>query len=488
MSALALAARPSAISVNTRLIEFTISQKKAVAANITPGMEPADQGGALLWAGSQSSCQWCELCLVYWSAAPCGLMPPMFRPLELYIGTRYVWSRRRRGLISFMSGASLCGVALGVAALIIILSVMNGLENETRDRLLSMNSHASFSADGAGPIEWDAGAQLLRTQPGVEHVAPFINLDGMLSSGSRLFPALIRGIDPALEAQVFPDDSLVEGSFADLSTTPDGIVLGRVLANNLGVTIGDRITLLHARVENGQPRPNLVPLRLVGVFSARIADHDAGLALVNIDRAEMVAGGPAARALGVRVAAPLEISALRSFAQTQPPLAQLQYSDWSEEHRSHFRAIRIEKTMVSLMLLLIVGIAAFNIVASLMMVVNAKSTDIAILRTLGLEPRRVAGIFICQGAIIGFAGIAIGTIAGVFIASNITVIVPWIESALGFQIMPADVYYISQIPSELRWFDVVWITIAAFVVAVAATLYPSRRASRIEPAMALRYE
>ncbi|MGD2167586.1 MAG: FtsX-like permease family protein, partial [Gammaproteobacteria bacterium] len=178
----------------------------------------------------------------------------------------------------------------------------------------------------------------------------------------------------------------------------------------------------------------------------------------------------------------------RTFAQSQPSLSKLGYSDWSEEHRSHFRAIRIEKTMVSLMLMLIVGVAAFNIVASLMMVVNAKATDIAILRTLGLEPRRVAGIFVYQGSVIGLAGTVIGTVVGVLVAVNISVIVPWIESVLGFQIMPADVYYISQIPSELHLADVLWTDAAALAVALLATIYPSRRAAHVAPAVALRYE
>lgn len=372
--------------------------------------------------------------------------------------------------------------------MIIVLSVMNGLETETRDRLLSMNAHATFVAGDDGTIQWEESADALDAYPGIEHVAPFISIEGMLSVGSRLYPSLIRGVDPAIEADAFPEENIIEGSFADLESNRDGIVIGRVLASNLGVTIGDRITLLHARVENNQPRPNLVPLRIVGVFSARIADHDAGLALIHIDRAQSIAGGVEARALGVRVDEPLRIAGLRAFAQTQSSLAGLGYSDWSEEHRSHFRAIRIEKTMVSLMLMLIVGIAAFNIVASLMMVVNAKSTDIAILRTLGLEPRRVAGIFMYQGSIIGIVGTIIGTVLGVLVALNISVIVPRIESALGFQIMPADIYYISQIPSELHWVDVVWIDAATFVIALLATLYPSRRAAGIAPAAALRYE
>ena len=412
----------------------------------------------------------------------------MFHPLECFVGTRYVWSRRRRGLVSFMSGASLCGVALGVAALIIVLSVMNGLESETRDRLLSLSAHASLSAAGDEGIDFDAVASRLYEYEQVQHVAPFVSIEGMLSAGSRLLPSIVKGVDPVLEAPAFPDEYMIEGSFENLAQERDGIVIGRALAANLGVTLGDEIRLLHARVEGDVPRPSLVPLRVVGVFSAGIADHDAGLALLHIDRAQTIAGGPDKRAIAVRVGAPLEIGGLRARVQQDDLLQRLQYSDWSEEHRSHFRAIRIEKTMITLMLMLIVAVAAFNIVGSLMMVVNAKSTDIAILRTLGLEPRRVAGIFVFQGSIIGISGMLIGTLIGVIAALNIAAISPQIEAALGFQIMPADVYYISQIPSELHWLDVVWIDLVAFVIALTATIYPSRRAARIAPAAALRYE
>ena len=412
----------------------------------------------------------------------------MFHPLECFVGSRYVWSRRRRGLVSFMSAASLCGVALGVAALIIVLSIMNGLEAETRDRLLSLSAHATLSAPGSEPIDFADVVARLEDYAGIVHVAPFVSIEGMLSSGSRLLPTQVRGVDPVLEGAAFPEDFMVEGSFSSLVGDRDGIVIGRALAANLGVTVGDQVTLLHARIEGEQPRPSLEPLRIVGVFSARIADHDAGLALIHIDRAQSIAGGPQARALGIRVAEPLDIARFRGFVESQGLLASLTYSDWSDEHRSHFRAIRIEKTMITLMLALIVAVAAFNIVASLMMVVNSKSTDIAILRTLGLEPRRVAGIFVFQGSLIGVSGMLIGTVIGVIAALNVATITPQIEAALGFQIMPADVYYISQIPSQLQWTDVVWIDLLAFAIALAATIYPSRKAAGVAPAAALRYE
>ena len=412
----------------------------------------------------------------------------MFHPLECFVGMRYVWSRRRRGLISFMSGASLSGVALGVAALIIVLSVMNGLEAETRNRLLSLSWHASFSSPVQSDITRESIIAGLQAYEGIEHVAPYVEIEGMLSVGSRLLPAMVRGIDPAIEAAVFPEAAMIDGEFAALSRSPDGIVIGRALAINLGVVVGDTLSLLHAHVENGRPRPRLAQLRIVGIFSAQIAEHDAGLALIQIDRAAGIAGPSARRDVGVRISEPLQIEQFSRFVAESAELRELVYTDWSELHSSHFRAIRIEKTMISVMLMLIVAVAAFNIVASLMMVVNSKSTDVAILRTLGLEPARVAGIFVFQGSIVGISGTLIGTLLGVLAALNIGSIVPWIESVIGVQVMPADVYYISQIPSQLQWTDVVVVNVVAVSIALCATLYPSRKAARIAPAIALRYE
>ncbi len=419
-----------------------------------------------------------------------GLMPAMFRPLECYVGLRYVWSRRRRGLVSFMSGASLLGIGLGVAALIVILSVMNGLETEARNRLLSLSAHASFRAGQSDRLDIDAASDYLAEFPGVTGVAPFITIEGMLAVGSRLYPALVRGVDPVLEQQISSVSELMaEGSFSALERVADGIVVGRALALNLALSVGDKITLLHARVVNGQPRPSLVPLTIVGIFSAGIAEHDAGLALINIEAAARLAEqGDAARSLALRVSEPLNISALRARVMADPKLAGWLYSDWSEEHRSHFRAIKIEKVMMTVILMLIVAVAAFNIVASLMMVVNEKNADIAILRTLGLEPGRVASIFIFQGAVLGAAGTVLGGLLGTFLALNVETIVPWLESTFGFQIMPGDVYYVTQIPSELHAADVAGICFFAIVIALAATFFPSRRAARVAPAEALRYD
>jgi lipoprotein-releasing system permease protein len=414
----------------------------------------------------------------------------MFRPLQCFIGLRYIWSRKWPRVPSFMSAASAGGIAVGVAALIVVLSVMNGLETEMRDRLLSLTSHITLTAGDQGIGDWAQVAEVLRRDPDVTGVAPFVTVEGMLSSGSRLLPAFVRGVVPEEESRYSAVDSLIEdGDFSALARDLHSVVIGRSLALNLGVGVGDRITLLHARIMDGQPRPELVALVVAGIFSAGIADHDANLALVPMALASRLAGlGTSAQSIGIRVAEPLEVARVRARIRADATLGRLTYSDWSIEHRSHFRAIRIEKTMMSVILLLIVGVAAFNIVASLMMVVSDKVRDIAILRTCGLEPARVVGIFVFQGSLIGIVGTLVGAVLGVTLALNVETLVPWVEATFGFKIMPGDVYYVTELPSELHGVDVLVITALALLIAVGATLYPSRRAGRIAPAEALRYD
>jgi lipoprotein-releasing system permease protein len=414
----------------------------------------------------------------------------MFRPLQFFIGLRYVWSRKWPRVPSFMSAASAGGIAVGVAALIVVLSVMNGLETEMRNRLLSLTSHITLTAGDTGMANWAEVAQSLRSDSEITGAAPFVTIEGMLSVGSRLLPAIVRGVVPEEELRYSGIADLVEeGDFATLMRDVHSVVIGRALALNLGVGVGDRINLLHARIVDGHPRPELVALSVAGIFSAGIADHDASLALVPMELASRLAGiGTNAQSIGIRVAAPLEVARVRQRIAADATLRGLSYSDWTIEHRSHFRAIRIEKTMMSVMLLLIVGVAAFNIVASLMMVVSDKVRDIAILRTCGLEPGRVVGIFVFQGSIIGVVGTVVGAALGVLLALNIETLVPWLESTFGFKIMPGDVYYVTEIPSELHSFDVLLICVVALLIAVGATVHPSRRAGKIAPAEALRYD
>jgi lipoprotein-releasing system permease protein len=445
---------------------------------------------AFLWAVSQLERHAALAVSRQRRAAACGLMPAMFRPLESFIGLRYLWSRRYPWAVSFRSAASMLGIGFGVAALIVVLSVMNGLESEARDRLLSLTAHATLSDPPAGLEDWSALAQQLRAYPGLTGAAPYTTLEGMLSAGAKLHPAIVRGVLPEVEEEASHIADLVEfGSLDSLSGPTDAILVGRAIASNLGVSVGDHINLLYARVVDGQPRPGLVSLVVGGIFSAGIAEHDSTLALVHLDFASRLSGiGHRAQALGIRVQDPLAVENLKRWIMSNPALARFRYTDWTEQHRSHFRAIRIEKTMMTIILLLIVAIAAFNIVASLMMIVTDKTKDIAIMRTFGLEANRVARIFLYQGSIIGVVGIIVGVTLGVWLALNIEVIVPWLEATFGFKIMPGDVYYVTELPSELHATDVALTSLFAFLIALAATFYPSRRAATITPAEALRYD
>ena len=412
----------------------------------------------------------------------------MFRPLEGFIGLRYVQAHAQRGFVSFISMASMLGIGLGVAALIVILSVMNGFETELRTRLLSMTAHASISQEAVGIEDWVSLRVEILGEEGVVGASPFVSLEGMLSSGTNLSPAMVRGILPLEEATVSQLDRLFRiGSLSDLQANSQRIVLGRILALNLGVGVGDRINLLVPRVENGRLMPHLSGFLVSGIFEAGIQDHDVSLALIHLSDASQIKGLQGrAEGLAIRMENPFQVSQLRKSMTTIGTV--FQYSDWTLENSSYFRAIRIEKAMMTILLLLIVAVAAFNIVASLVMVVTEKQKDIAILRTYGLSSAHIVRVFMIQGSLLGLAGTLIGVIFGTVLAFNLETIVPWLESTFNFQIMPGDVYYVTQIPSEVRLIDIVLIPLLAFVVTVVATIYPSRRAAAVAPAEALRYE
>lgn len=413
----------------------------------------------------------------------------MFAPLECFIGLRYLRPRRRRGLASFMTMASLVGIALGVAALIIILSVMNGFQGELRTRLLSLSAQATIASPNGGLDAWRALRAKIVGTPGVEGVAPYVSLEGMLEAGSQLSPAQVRGVIPDAETSVSNIGSLLPASVLQrLAPGAGQIVLGRILALNLGVDVGDRIRLLVPDIRDGRPAPRFAAFTVAGVFEAGIADHDANLAFIDLrDASDLKGLGGRAQGLAVRLTDPLQAPAFqRAVSARLGP--NYRYSNWTRDYSKLFGAIRIEKTMMTVLLMFIVGVAAFNIIASLMMLVTDKEKDIAILRTCGLEPARVARIFFVQGAVIGVAGTLIGTAIGLVCAFNVGTIVPWIESTFHFQIMPADVYYVTRIPSDVQWHDVVLIPSLALLIAILATIYPSRRAARIAPAQALRYE
>jgi lipoprotein-releasing system permease protein len=413
----------------------------------------------------------------------------MFQPVPVFVGLRYSLAREHSFFVSFITWVSLSGVALGVAILIVVLSVMNGLGSELRDRLLSVSAHASLNAGGAAIPDWRLRIQQLGGAPELVGAAPYLDTDAMLSRQPAMSGAVVRGIDPEFETRVSTiADSMREGKLSDLEPGLNRIILGRMLAYQLEVGVGDTITVMTpgsggAGNAEGAIVPVLREFYVSGLFEVGLQEHDSALALVNLQDAEALRGlaGPT----GIRLkfddvlAAPV---LARGAASRLAPGLQLR--DWTQDNEAYFRAIRIEKTMMALILMLIVAVAVFNIAATLVMVVSDKRTDIAILRTLGLSPRGVLAVFMTQGVLIGWIGTAIGVVLGLCVALN----VPFLEQALNLHIMDPDVYYISTIPSETRSVDVIIIALSALVLTFVATIYPALQAAKTQPAEALRYE
>ena len=413
----------------------------------------------------------------------------MVNPVELFVGLRYLRAKRRTRFVSFITLISLLGIALGTAALIVILSVMNGFEGELRTRLVSMTSHGNV-AGSEGPLEdWRAMVERVEAEPGIVAAAPLVTFEGMIQGDRDLEAVLVNGVDPALEATLSEGMlNMVEGSLADLEAGSRAIILGRLLAFDVGVTVGDGVTLLVPRpVGDGTMEPVLERFTVAGVFEAGTQEHDAVLALVNLeDAAGILDLGANVSAVRFRAADVMQAPSIADALGQR--IEGIETSDWTIENASYFRAIKLEKMMMSLILSLIIGVAAFNIVASLVMVVIDKTNDIAVLRTLGMSPNGVVRVFFVQGAMIGWAGVLFGVVLGVLLAIYVPVIAPALERLLGFEIMPDDVYYVNRIPSIPDWTHVAIISIGAFVLTSLATLYPARRAAHINPAVALRYE
>ena len=414
----------------------------------------------------------------------------MINPVELFVGLRYLRAKRRTRFVSFITLISLAGVALGVAALIVILSVMNGFEGELRSRLLSMSAHGQITGVSGRTTDWRALVAEVGRHPGVAAAAPLVQMEGMIQSGRELRAVLAYGVDPNFEKDLSEMPlNLLEGTLDSLQPGTRNMILGRLLAIDLGLRLGDGVVMLIPRpVGDGTLEPVLEHFVLSGVFEAGLQDHDALLALVSAsDAAGILALGDERSAVRFRahdvMAAPKIAAELREQIS-----GDVISSDWTIENASYFRAIRIEKMMMSLILSLIIGVAAFNIVASLVMVVTDKTNDIAVLRTLGMRPSGVVKVFFIQGAVIGWLGVFIGVALGIVLAINVPVIVPFLEQTLGFQIMPGDVFYVTQIPSQLEFGDVTTIAVSAFLLTSLATLYPARRAAHVNPAVALRYE
>ena len=416
----------------------------------------------------------------------------MFRPLELFIGLRYTRAKRRNHFISFISLTSMLGIALGITALITVLSVMNGFQQELRGRILAMTAHATLSRWDGLIEDWAAVREQALRHPEVRGGAPYIRGEAMLNNASLVSGALIQGILPAEERQVSDiGDKMIQGSLDDLRPGRFGIVLGQELANVLGVGLGDKVTVItpQANVTPAGVLPRLKRFEVVGLFKAGMYEYDRGLALAHIADVGKLLQFPEGAVNGVRLRLNDLFQAPRLARQLASQLPEGYLArDWTQDHASFFRAVQIEKTAMFVILTLIVAVAAFNIVSALVMVVTDKQADIAILRTLGATPLSVMGIFIIQGVTIGLVGTLLGLIGGVSLATHVGVVVSFIERVFGIKFLAPDVYLISDLPSQVQWGDVTTIGLVAFGLATLATLYPAWRAARTQPAEALRYE
>jgi lipoprotein-releasing system permease protein len=415
-------------------------------------------------------------------------------PYELQIGWRYTRSGRagrRNGFISFISGVSMLGIALGVAALIIVLSVMNGFQKEVRDRMLSVIAHIEvLDSSGAGLPDWTSTANTAKQNPQVIAAAPFVAAQALIARGEDMRGAVVRGILPAEEAKVTDLAAQLQGAtLSKLVPGQWGIVLGGELARSLGVREGDNITIVApgGQVTPAGVVPRLKQLTVVGTFDSGHFEYDSGMALLHLEDAAKLFRVDGASGVQLRLS---DLHQAREVAQQLSDTLGpgLTVRDWTRTNRNWFAAVQLEKRLMFIILTLIVAVAAFNLVSTLVMTVTDKRADIAILRTLGASPRSIMGIFMVQGATSGIIGTLGGALLGLLVAFNIDVIVPAIERALHTTFLPPSVYLISTMPSEPQQADIVPIVLISLVLSLLATLYPSWRASRVQPAEALRYE
>jgi len=412
-------------------------------------------------------------------------------PLEIFVGLRYTRAKRRNHFISFISLISMLGIALGVMALIVVLSVMNGFEKELRGRILGMVSHVTVSTFGGSLQDWPSLRDKTMENPAVVGAAPYIEAEAMLSNLASVSGALIRGIDPGYENEVSDiHRNMLFGSLDDLVAGEYGVVLGSGLANSLDVVPGDRITMITPQATSSPLGflPRLRRFKIVGIFEIGVYEYDRSSALIHqadASRLFRLDGG----VNGLRLKLDdLDLAPLVRHELKQLIGPEYWVSDWTLRHSNYFKAVRTEKTVMFIILSLIVAVAAFNIVSTLVMVVTDKQSDIAILRTLGMSPLSIMWVFMVQGTLIGLIGTLLGLISGVVVASHIDVIVPALEQFFQTQFLPRGVYPITDLPSEMKQSDIVRIALLSFTLSVIATLYPALRASKTRPAAALRYE
>lgn len=414
----------------------------------------------------------------------------MFGPFEAFIGLRYVRAKRRNHFISFISLSSMVGVALGVMALITVLSVMNGFEKELTSRILGMASHASVIARDKSLDDWQSVATTLKQNPSIIGVAPYIQAEGMLVYSGNVSGTVITGILPEEEPKVSEvSEKMVDGSFTDLVPGNFDIIIGTELAKSLGVGVGDKVTMVvpTANVTPAGIIPRMKRFNVVGMFQVGMHEYDSALAMIHIEDAKILFRDRVSTAL--RLKTDNIFNAPRTSREAVQQLPGMYWVvDWTQRHANFFRALKMEKTVMFIILTLIVAVAAFNIISTLVMVVTDKQSDIAVLRTIGVSPASIMKIFIIQGIIIGMVGILLGTVGGVWLALNVETIVPAIENFFQVKFLSPDVYYISELPSDMHWNDVIVISGVAFIFSLFATIYPAWRAARTQPAEALRYE
>jgi lipoprotein-releasing system permease protein len=409
----------------------------------------------------------------------------------LFIGLRYTRARQRTRFISVISIISIVGIALGMTVLITVLSVMNGFQREIRTRILGVASHVQISGADNRIADWQGIASVASRNPQVVAAAPYVSAQGLLSNGAAVRGAFIRGIDPALEEKVSDlGQHMRAGTLEALRPGEFGIVLGQELARSLGVAPGDRVVLIapQGQVTPAGIMPRLRQFTVAGIFSVDHYEYDSGLALMHIEDAQKLFRLDGAVS-GVRLKLKDLFRATEVAYQLSGELGPSLYvSDWTMQNANFFRAVQIEKRMMFLIVFLIIAVAAFNIISSLVMAVKDKQSDIAILRTLGAAPGSITRIFLVQGALIGVVGTALGLLGGVSLALNVDVVVPFIENVFGIKFLAKDVYQITELPSELLMPDVVSTAAVSLVLSLLATIYPSWRAAKVNPAEALRYE